>query len=151
MKITIRRKDELLKKLVALAPAAQKALVEANGQTAAEMVALAKSFAPFKSGHLRDSIVATPGGASTPAYSAGGGHAVPEGSVAVTAGNTKVRYAAMVEFGTKPHINQGERPGTHNPGAPAQPFFFPSYRIVKQRMKSRASRAMNKATKQVAT
>lgn len=149
--VTIRRKDELLKKLGRLAPEAQKNLVVANGQTAEEMVALAKSFAPFKSGHLRDSIVATPPGESTPAHSAGGGHVVPEGAYAVTVGNDKVRYAAWVEYGTKPHINGGDRAGTQNPGAPAQPFFFPAYRVVKQRMKSRATRAMSKAIKQVAS
>lgn len=147
--VTVRRKDELFSKLGRLAPEAQKNLVIANGQTAEEMVSLARSFAPIKTGKLRASIVATPPGGNTPPHSAGGGRQVPPGTYAVTAGNSRVRYAHLVEFGTSAHINKGIMAGTVNPGAPAQPYFFPSYRIVKQRMKSRATRAMNKAIKTV--
>lgn len=145
--VTVRRKDELFAKLARLAPEAQKNLIIANGETAREMVGLAQSFVPIKTGKLRDSIVATAPGGNTPAHSAGGGRSVPPGSYAVTAGNSAVRYAHMVEFGTKPHINKGIMAGTHNPGSPAQSFFFPSYRIVKAKMRSRATRAMNKAVK----
>lgn len=150
MPITIRRKDELLAKLSRLAPAAKAALTEANAKTADEMVRLARSFVPVRTGRLRASIVATPPGGSPPAHSQGGVKQVPEGAYAVTAGNRRVRYAHLVEFGTRPHENAGERAGTHNPGAPAQPFFFPAYRLVRKAMKSKASRALNKSIKAVA-
>jgi HK97 gp10 family phage protein len=149
--ITVRRKDALLKKLGNLAPAVFQAVADANHQTADEMVDLARGFAPVKTGRLRDSIVATGPGETTPAYSQGGGSgAVPEGSYAVSAGNTKVRYAHLVEFGTAPHINAGKFKGSHNPGTRPRPFFWPAYRLVRKKMRSRAVRSINKSVKAVA-
>jgi HK97 gp10 family phage protein len=149
---TVRRKDALLKKLGALAPAVFDAVKDANRQTADEMVDLAQGFAPVRTGALRDSIVATGPGGTPPAYSQGGGAGVvPEGSYAVSAGNKKVRYAHLVEYGTKPHTNEGEFKGTQNPGAKRQPFFWPAYRLVRKQMRSRAVRSINKAVKDVAS
>lgn len=151
MPVTVRRKDELLRKLGQLAPATGKALAEANKQSADEMVSLARSFAPVRSGKLRDSIVATPAGGTPPAHSQGGGAGVvPEGAVAVSAGNSSVRYASHVEHGTSPHDNEGRFKGTQHPGAKRQPFFFPAYRLIRKKMRSRASRSINKAIKEVA-
>lgn len=91
----------------------------------------------------------------------------------VTAGNDKVYYARFVEFGTAPgkkgsrriyqagtggsglSLSSTESGGrirsrkayrTH-PGNKAQPYFFTAYRLLKKRMQSRISRAMNKAIK----
>jgi HK97 gp10 family phage protein len=72
---------------------------------------------PVRTGHLRDSIVVTPPGETTPAYATGGSTTVPENKVAISAGNTAVRYAHLVEFGTEK--------------AHAQPFFWPAYRLFK--------------------
>jgi hypothetical protein len=51
----------------------------------------------------------------------------------VTAGNTDVRYASHVEYGTK--------------HAHAEPFFWPAYRLSKARERNRISRAITKAVK----
>jgi len=84
-------------------------------------------------GALRDSIVVTPPGGTTPAYGSGGSRKVPEGSVAITAGNTGVRYPHFVERGTSK--------------AEAQPFFWPGYRLTRTRNARRIKRALNKAIK----
>jgi HK97 gp10 family phage protein len=150
--VTVRNKDKLLAKLTKLAPASFAALTDANRQTADEMVDLARGYAPVRTGHLRDSILATGPGDTPPAYSQGAGHKpVPAGSFMVSAGNTKVRYAHLVEYGTAPHKNAGEFAGTENPGSKRQPFFWPAYRVIRKKMRSRATRAINKAVKAVAS
>jgi hypothetical protein len=146
--VTVRNKDKLFAKLKRLAPAAEKELVAANGKAAEAMVGYARDFAPVHTGALRDSIVATPPGGTPPSYSQGN-RVVPDGSWMVTAGNTNVRYAHLIEFGTAPHTNAGRFAGTQNPGTKARPFFWPSYRLVRKGMKSRASRAINKSVKAV--
>lgn len=146
-----RRKDALLKKLGKLAPATFAALADANRQTADEMVDTARALVPKRTGRLAASIVATGPGGTPPAYSQGGGHqAVPEGSYIVSAGNSKTRYAHLVEYGTAAHDNAGKFKGTHNPGTKARPFFWPAYRLIRRKMRSRATRAIRKATDQVA-
>lgn len=148
VKIDVRRKDVLFEKLRRLAPEAASALKFANQQAADAMVGYARDFVPVKSGALRDSIVATPPGGTPPSYSQGN-RIVPPGSWMVTAGNTKVRYAHLVEFGAKPHIAGGLFAGAQHPGAPAQPFFWPSYRQVRSQMRRRATAAMKKSIQAV--
>lgn len=144
----IRNKDRLFSKLQRMAPEAAKALADESFKAAEEMVATAKSYVPVRHGNLRDSIVATPGGAVTPSYSQpGGSQVVPQGAALVTAGNNKVRYPHLVEYGTRPHENRGKFAGTTNPGAPAQPFFWPAFRLLRRRFRARMSRAMNAAIK----
>lgn len=147
--IKMRRKDALLAKLTQLAPAAGEALTKVNGDSAEEMASLARSYAPKRTGKLAESIVVTPPGGAPPDYSQGI-KAVPAGAFAVTAGNKAVRYAHLVEYGTSPHTNEGVFKGTDNPGAPRQPFFWPAYRLIRKKMRSRAARALNKAAKDVA-
>src|ERR1700744_3002745 len=68
-------------------------------------------------GALRDSIVATPGGETTPDHSEpGGSQTVPPDSVIITAGNTRVRYALFPELGTVKMA--------------AEPYFFPAIRLL---------------------
>lgn len=150
MPVKIRRKDQLLKKLSALHPALFEAVAESNRQAADEMADLAKSFVPVKTGKLRDSIVVTGPGQQTPSYSQGGGDMVPEGAYAVSAGNSATRYAHLVEFGTKGHINAGKFAMTENPGAKPQPFFWPAYRMIRKRHKGRVGRMIGKALKSIA-
>lgn len=146
----VRNKDRLFQKLRELAPEAVVALTEEANRAADEMVSIAKSYAPVDQGDLRDSIVSTRAGQMTPAYSQpGGSRMVPEGSVLVTAGNNKVRTAHLVEYGTRPHINQGVFPGTQHPGTTAQPYFWPAFRMLRKRFRGRMTRAMNKAIKKV--
>ena len=148
----IRNKDRLYAKLKRLAPAAAETLGKESLKAAQEMVLTAKSYVAVDSGDLRDSIVATPGGSETPAYSQpGGSQMVPEHAALVTAGNANVRYPHLVEYGTRPHKNEGKFAGTDNPGAPAQPFFWPSFRLLRRRFKSRMTRALNKELKKLGT
>ena len=73
-------------------------------------------------GALINSIHVTPGGQSTPPYSQpGGSSTVPEGSAAITAGNSEVRYPHLVEYGTTQ--------------TQAQPFFWPAVRLNNKRVK----------------
>lgn len=142
------------------------AVKQALAEGADEIVATMKNLAPVSAngshgwppGMLRDSIVATFGDGSTPKYAAfrnrKGRRAIqandPDLSVTITAGNETVRYAHLVEFGTKPHVNGGKFKGTQNPGTAAQPFFYPGYRANKKRVKARIARAINRAAKSVA-
>jgi HK97 gp10 family phage protein len=124
--------------------AVQPALIAAANQIAAD----AKRMVPVEHGDLQDSIEVTPGGSSTPSHSQPGGVTnVPENAVAVTAGNSKVRYGHLVEWGTAPHVNGGEFAGTQNPGTPARPFFFPAYRLNRKRAVARVRRAIGRAVK----
>lgn len=151
MAVKVLRKRQLLKKLGALHPALFEAIEKANHQAADEMVEFAQAFVPTKTGKLRDSIVATPPGQVPPSYSQGSGHApVPEGAYAVSAGNTAVRYAHLVEFGTKPHVNAGMFAGTQNPGTPPRPFFWPAYRMIRKKHRGRCGRALGRTVKAIA-
>lgn len=110
--------------------AVQPALV----QGAEEIAAAARALAPEDTGDLKRSIEVTGPGQFTPAYSQPGGQkATQENQAAVTVGNTDVRYAHLVEYGTK--------------RAPAQPFFWPAFRLVRKRAAARVKRAMSKAVK----
>lgn len=145
--VKIRNKDKLFSKLVQLAPEADAALTKVNAEAGAEMVTLAKNFVPKKSGMLASTI------RMEPAQS--GGFRVAAGGAATT---KKVRggkgkpydYALAVEFGTKGHVVGGEFAGAQHPGTKAQPFFYPSFRIVRKKQKARATRAINSSIKKVA-
>lgn len=144
----VRNKDRLFAKLKQLAPDAARELGEEALKSGQEMVDIARGYAPFDEGDLIESIVVTPGGQQTPAYSQpGGSQRVPEHAALVTAGNSKVRYPHLVEYGTRPHINAGIFPGTAHPGTVAQPFFWPAFRLMRKRFKSRMTRRLNKALK----
>lgn len=138
----------LNRKLKAIPVAAKAKAKEAVVLGANEVAALQKSLAPVEDGDLRDSIHVTLPGQTTPPYSQPGGQrtAGPEQAI-VTAGNTKVRYAHLVEFGTAPHTNAGRFAGTQHPGTAAQPFFWPGYRALRRRVRSRITRNINKAIK----
>ncbi|RDE10346.1 HK97-gp10 family putative phage morphogenesis protein [Pelagibacterium lacus] len=109
----------------------EKALIKSGEETAAAM----KALVPVDDGDLRDSIVVTPPGGTTPLHGTGGSRHVPEGAVAVTAGNNGVRYGHLVEFGTR------------NENYPAQPFFYPGLRMTRTRNQRRIRRALGKAIK----
>lgn len=145
-----------LKKTIAALPKR----VEASARTAMEkgaeeLVAMMKRLCPVDDGDLRDSIGWTWGNA--PAGSKVLAQSAPDErglKITVYAGNEKAFYAAFVEFGTAPHnvaAGSGNKSfaGVANahPGSPAHPFFFPSYRSLRKRIKSRISREMKKAIK----
>ena len=128
--------------------AARKAAIASVIEGAEEVAGLQKRLAPVDQGDLRDSIHVTPPGQSTPPYSQPSGQRVAKPTEAIiTAGNTKVRTAHLVEFGTAPHINGGWAAGTQNPGTKPSPFFFPAWRALRRRVRSRVSRNITKAIK----
>lgn len=137
----------LERKLTVIIPrrvkAATKAAMERGAQ---ELVDMMKRLVPKDSGDLRDSIGWTWGAA--PRYSQKiASVKSQDGDLAITiyAGNDKVRYAHIVEFGSEAHINEGKFAGTKHPGTTAQPFFYVSWRVMRKRIKSRVTREMRKA------
>lgn len=128
---------------------AKKAADVALRQGAEEIVALQKRLAPVDDGDLQMSITYTAPGNLTPPYSQPGGQQMArEGQYLITAGDTRVRYAHLVEWGTKSGwINGGEYDGTIHPPLKPQPYFWPAWRSLRKRAKSRITRAINKAIK----
>lgn len=138
--------DKLSRKLRRIPVAAREAASFSIVKSADELATMQKRLAPVDEGDLRDSIVVTPPGGTTPAYSQpGGARTAGPLEAIVTAGNSEVRYAHLVEFGAAPHIAGGIFEGARHPGAPAHPFFWPAYRVLRRRIKNRTSRAINKA------
>lgn len=120
------------RRMRAIPKAARAAVQPALVKGAEEIAASARRLAPVDEGDLRDSIVATKPGEATPRYSQpGGSRVLQENQAAVTAGNTDVRYAHLVEYGTTQ--------------APAQPYFWPAYRLLRKRAANRVKRAIGKA------
>lgn len=155
--------DRLHKKLKKLPPAAEKRIKEAMEQGANEIVALMKSLVAVSKtgsrgnppGTLRDSIGWTWGDA--PAYAqvlatmkGAGGRGAGKLKITIYVGGKGARYAHLVEFGAPAHIAGGMFEGAHHPGAPAQPFFYVSWRALRRRTKSRITRAITKSAKEVA-
>ena len=141
--------DRLKARFAKIPPHVRSAMRQAMADGADEVTAMQKRLVPKRTGALADSIVQTWGGDVGPAYaslrSGGGGRAAGDLSVKVTAGNTRVRYAHLVEFGTAPHIAGGMFKGAQHPGTRAQPFFYSAWRALKRRVKSQITRASKKA------
>lgn len=131
-----------------VAAAVSRALVQ-NAEEMKTKIKAAAPVSPDGGGDLRESVdweFTTAAGDPTRGSIKGS-----EGlSVTVYAGNDKVIYARWVEFGTMPHIVGGIYAGAQHPGTAAQPFFYPMYRLNKRRLKSRVSRAQNRAIREVA-
>lgn len=127
--------DRLRRRLNAIPKAVKQAVEPALVKSAEEIAGRMRMLAPEDSGDLKGSIAVTPSGRSTPPYSQPGGSTVAgENQVLITAGNSKVRYPHLQEYGTTT--------------APAQPFFWPAYRLTRKRAANRIKRAVSKAVKQ---
>tara|TARA_Y100000815_G_scaffold232876_2_gene223896 strand:- start:121890 stop:122360 length:471 start_codon:yes stop_codon:yes gene_type:complete len=149
--VTIIGLDKLNRKLKTIPREAETAAKDAVVKGANEIAALQRSLVPVVDGDLQDSIHVTNPGESTPPYSQPGGQRTAKDLEAiVTAGNSKVRYAHLVEFGTAQHVNAGIFAGTKNPGTTARPFFWPGFRALRKRVKSRITRSINKAVREAA-
>lgn len=107
-----------------------------------EIVALAKSLCPVLSaydarrqpGALRDSIGWTWGDAPSGSIVLAQSSSLEGLRITIFAGDDKAFYARWVEFGTQK--------------AAASPFFYPSYRALKRRVKGRITREMRKAVRE---
>lgn len=119
----------------AVKEAATATLIRQAETVATTMRALAPDDPATGDPDLKTSIAVTGPGQTTPPYSQpGGSMAVPELTVAITAGNEDVRYPHLVEYGTVK--------------APAQPFFWPAFRLhrgkVSKAIKAGIGRAVRK-------
>lgn len=127
--------DRLRRRLTAIPKAVKEAVEPALMKSGEEIADRMRALAPVDEGDLKDSIAVTPPGQSTPPYSQPGGSTVAgENQVLITAGGDDVRYPHLVEYGTQK--------------APAQPFFWPGYRLTRKRAANRTKRAISKAVKE---
>lgn len=126
--------EKFKRRLDAIPGAVKDAVKPSLEKSGTELVAKMQRAVPVDTGALRDSLTMTPGGQATPAYSQpGGAQIVPENAVVVTAGNTAVRYAHLVEYGTTK--------------AAAKPYFWPSFRALKDKIKRRTKTAIRDAVR----
>lgn len=171
--------DRLNRKLQQLPPRAEREIRLAMEKGADEVVSLAKSLAPLgpasgvkssnNPGALRDSIgwvwgsKAPKGSVSLGSVTNGSGRRSGDLVITIFAGNDEAFYARWVEFGTRPHIINAKnapvmsrggvnfgRTVSHPGASTANAFFFPAYRAMRKRIKSRISRAINKSVRDVA-
>jgi len=151
MTATIRGLKRLQAKLDRLPVKVKTRIREAMEKGADEIVTMAKSLVADDSGALRDSIGWTYGRAPKGAMTIGkvessGGDL----TITIYAGNEEAFYARWIEFGTSAHTAGGKFTGAKIPAQPARPFFYVSFRANRKRVKSRITRAINKAAKEVA-
>ena len=129
-----------LRRRLAAIPAQVKAATQpALLKQANAMATTIRSFAPddpaTSAPDLKSSIAITPAGQSTPPYSQpGGSMVVPENAVAITVGNSEVRYPHLQEYGTTHHH--------------AQPFFWPAVRLHNKKARAAIKRAVGKAVRE---
>jgi len=139
---------DLNKKVAAIPKRVEVKARAAMEKGADELVDMMKRFVPVDDGDLRDSIGWTWGAAPKGSVVLAESGADSRGlKITIYAGNEKAYYARWVEFGTAPHVNGGQFPGTQNPGSRAQPFFFPSWRALRKRIRARVRRETAKAFK----
>ncbi|AHG45125.1 hypothetical protein RLEG12_18605 [Rhizobium leguminosarum bv. trifolii CB782] len=148
---SIKGLKELQRKLDRLPVVAKTRIREAMERGADEIVSMMRSLVPTDSGDLRDSIAWTYGRAPKGALTLGKVQSVGgDLTITIYAGNATAYYSRFVEFGTASHTAGGKFAGATIPAIAASPFFFVSYRANRKRVKSRITRAINKAAKEVA-
>jgi HK97 gp10 family phage protein len=140
-------------KLKAMPQVAKEEIRKAIAASADEIVDLQRRLVPKVSHDLEESIIWRWGDEKRAAYSQdmGSVRGNHELSARISAGNSAVRYAHLVEFGAAPHTAGGKFEGAHHPGAPSQPFFYPGFRTGKKRAKARIARAIKAAVKKAAS
>lgn len=149
-KTRFKGRDRLKRKLQALPDIVVLAVRQGLAEAAREVTEMMKRLVAVADGDLRDSIQWRYGDVEREKY-AQGSRATGRLAVRVTAGNSRVRYAHLVEFGAAAHTAGGIFAGARHPGAPAQPFFYPSYRASKRKAVSRIRRSMKLAAKRAAS
>lgn len=126
---------KLSRRLEAIPKAVKRAVEPSLVKAGSDLATMQRILAPRDTGALQDSIHVTGPGQTTPPYSQpGGSKTARENQVLVTVGNSEVRYPHLVEHGTAV--------------APAQPFFWPAYRLLKKKLASRIKTAIRKAVKE---
>lgn len=146
-KTRVRGREALKRRLRALPAVVLLDVRDGLAAAAKDVTDMQKRLAPVRDGDLRDSIQFNFGDQKRVRYSQGSRGVKDALTVRITAGNSRVRYAHLVEFGAAPHIAGGLFKGAQHPGAPAQPFFYPAYRSRKKAAASRIKRVMRKSAK----
>lgn len=118
-------------KFRALPKAVRKNVEDALEQNAEELSQAIKRRVPVEYGDLQKSVTWKRGAAKSKTRGQGDD---PDLTVRVVEGDRDAFYAPFVEYGTA--------------AAPAQPHFFPTYRSLRRRLKSRLSRAVLKAIRE---
>lgn len=151
MASSIRGLENLQKKLDRLPTVVKERIRKAMEEGAEEIVAMAKSLVATDTGALKSSIGWTWGRAPKGAMAIASVQSVGgDLTITVYAGNSEAFYSRWIEFGTAAHTAGGMFEGATIPGVAAKPFFFVSYRANRKKVKSRITRAINKAAKEVA-
>lgn len=120
------------RRMQAIPAAVRESVKPAVVASAEEVAALMRALAPEDTGALKDSIVVTGPGQTTPPYSQpGGSMTVASNAAAITVGNADVRYPHLVEYGTSFQA--------------AAPFFWPGFRLGRKKALGRIKRAIGKA------
>jgi HK97 gp10 family phage protein len=130
--------SRLQKRLAAIPKDVKAAVVPTILKQAELMANTMRAFAPddpaTDAPDLKSSIAVTPAGQQTPAYSQpGGSMVVPENAVAITVGNSDVRYPHLLEYGTTKMV--------------AQPYFWPAVRLHNKKSAQAIKRAIGRAVK----
>lgn len=145
----------MLRRMRSMPKVARAEFRKALEKSSDEMSDTAKRFAPVDDGDLKKSIGRTFGNYRPDNANVRGvavsGRGDPDLTVTVHAGDEKAWYAALVEFGTQPH-EQPNNPfnGGRHPGSAPHPYFFPAYRLLRKRARSRLATANRKAVKAAA-
>ncbi len=123
------------RRMKAIPKAAREAVKPVLVKQADAMADTMRALAPEDEGDLRESVEVTGPGEATPPYSQpGGSMVVPENVVAITVGNSDVRYPHLQEHGTTFH--------------PAQPFFWPAFRLHRKKAMAAIKRGIGKAIRE---
>lgn len=126
--------DDLMRAFDRVRTAPRQQIMKALLASGNELADAQQHLAPKDTHALANSISVTGPGETTPPYSQPGGSRVAgETEVIVTAGNTDVRYAHLVEYGTSK--------------TEPQPFFWPALRLLRKRLQQRIDRAGRKAVR----
>jgi HK97 gp10 family phage protein len=125
---------ETLAAMEAAKRAARAAIMPELEQAGRDLRLTMRVLAPRDTGALENSVAVTGPGETTPSYSQpGGSRTAGATEVLITAGNTDVRYAHLVEYGTS--------------DTDAQPFFWPAWRLSRKKIRDRIARRFRKALK----
>ena len=131
---------KLLKTLATIKNTVDKAMQPTLEQAGSELVKDMDAVVPRRTGALANSIVMTTAGNSTPANSEpGGSSVVAANSVVITAGDAKVRYAHLVEYGHRKPDGKGF--------VAAEPFFWPTVRADEGKIKDKITAGIQGAVK----
>lgn len=140
-----------MRKVLRILPKTVRARVRQAVLAGAEEIAeQQRRLAPIKTGALRDSIKVTPGDQDVPRYASLKSRRTvkdPELAAIISAGNDKVRYAHLVEFGAAPHEAGGQFEGAAHPGARPQPYFYPGFRARRRSVQNKINRAARQGIK----